>query len=117
MPGRAGPRKKKCARKVHRDAKTKHYVKDVDQIHEELQKAEGEPKAPSRKRPLDVDLPGLGQFYCAETDRHFISQEALDAHMRSKAYKKRCKELKETPYSHREAEAASGKGPPDKGYG
>ncbi|KAJ1632190.1 zinc finger domain protein [Pavlovales sp. CCMP2436] len=116
MGGQAGPKKKKCSRKVHRDNKTRHYVKDVDQIHEELAQETAEP-ARKRKRPIDPDLPGLGQFYSAETDRHFISQEALDAHKRTKPYKKRAKELLKTPYGHLEADFAAGKGAPDKGYG
>jgi bud site selection protein 20 len=114
MAGQAGPKKKKCTKKVHRDNKTRHYIKDVDQIHEEL--AQEQTIGAKRKREIDPDLPGLGQFYCAETDRHFISQEALDTHKRTKTYKKRCKVLRETPYSKLEAELASGKGMPDKGY-
>lgn len=116
MPGRAGPRKKKCVKKVHRESKTKNYVKDVDQIHDELAKESSDPSR-KRERPVDPDLPGLGQYYCAETDRHFISQDALDAHMRSKAFKKRRKELEKEPFSQLEAELAAGKGMPDKGYG
>mmetsp|Transcript_3843 Transcript_3843/g.9943 ORF Transcript_3843/g.9943 Transcript_3843/m.9943 type:complete len:117 (+) Transcript_3843:25-375(+) len=116
MPGRAGPRKKKSAKKVHHASKTKNYVKDVDQIHDELAKETAEPSR-KRARPIDPELPGLGQYYCAETDRHFISQEALDAHKRSKAFKKRCKELEKEPFTHHDAALAAGKGPPDHGYG
>ena len=116
MAGQAGPKKKKCCKKVHRESKTRHYVKDVDQIHDELAVATSEPSK-KRKRPIDPDLPGLGQFYSAETDRHFISQEALDQHKRTKPYKKRIKELQKTPYSQLEANLAAGKGMPDKGYG
>lgn len=116
MAGQAGPKKKKCSKKVHRDNKTRHYVKDVDQIHEELAQETADP-ARKRKRPIDPDLPGLGQYYCAETDRHFVSQDALDAHKRTKSFKKRSRELEKTPYSHLEANFAAGRGAPDKGYG
>lgn len=57
----------------------------------------------------DPDLPGGGLYYCHETGRHFMSQDALDQHRRGKAYKKRVKELlKGDPYSQSEAEAAAG---------
>lgn len=42
--------------------------------------------------------------------RHFIDEQALDKHIRSKAHKKRLRELKEPAYTHAEAEAAGGLG-------
>lgn len=76
MAGQAGPKKKKCCKKVHRDSKTRHYVKDVDQIHDELAAESSEPSK-KRKRPIDPDLPGLGQFYSAETCHTGIGEDIL----------------------------------------
>ena len=53
-------------------------------------------------------LPGGGRFYCQETAKHFINATALADHKKTKAFKKRCKELKKTPYSQAEADAAAG---------
>jgi hypothetical protein len=98
----------------------------VDQIHYEIKAG---PKAMKYidngiQRPLpetdengfgDVDLPAGGAFYCPETDRHFISQHALDQHKRTKGYKKRAKELKKEPYTQKEADWAAGMAPADNG--
>ena len=60
-------------------------------------------------QPFDDDLPGCGQFYCVETARYFVDQKALDDHKKSRAYKRRVKELKEeTPFTQKDAEAAAG---------
>ena len=60
-------------------------------------------------QPFDDDLPGCGQFYCVETARYFVDQQALDDHKKSRAYKRRVKELKEeTPFTQKDAEAAAG---------
>lgn len=86
----------------------------VDQVYEDVNDAERR-EALENNQPIDFDLPGLGQHYCVETARYFISAEALAAHKRTKAYKARLKELKEKPYSQEEAEAAAGMAPPDNG--
>lgn len=57
---------------------------------------------------FDELLPGGGRFYCPETARHFINANALAAHKKTKEYKKRCRELKKTPYSQEEADRAAG---------
>jgi len=43
-----------------------------------------------------------------ETDKHFIDAKALAAHKKTRAYKKRCKELKEEKYTQESAEWAAG---------
>uniref|UniRef100_T1L2D0 Zinc finger protein 593 homolog n=1 Tax=Tetranychus urticae TaxID=32264 RepID=T1L2D0_TETUR len=58
----------------------------------------------------DDDFPGQGLFPCQACSRHFIDEQALDKHIRSKAHKKRLRELKEPAYTHAEAEAAGGLG-------
>lgn len=65
---------------------------------------------------LDDDLPAMGQHYCVPCGRYFISSEALDTHMRTKAHKKRCKELAgPAPHSQADADWAGGMGAPDNG--
>lgn len=64
-----------------------------------------------KKEPqlFDEDLPAGGQFYCVETARYFMSQDALDKHKKSKQYKQRVKELRtEAVYNQESAEAALG---------
>ncbi len=61
------------------------------------------------KQPLDVDLPALGQFYCVETGKYFVSQRALDDHKKSRFYKMRVKQLKgAAPHCQRDADLAAG---------
>ena len=64
---------------------------------------------PVPKPKFDEDLPGGGQFYCKETDRHFINAQALAAHKKSKRYRRALKQLREKIYTHDEADAAAGK--------
>lgn len=66
---------------------------------------------------VDEDLPGLGQFYCAVTGRHFESADALARHQRTKEHKRRLKRLLNdpAPHSQADADAAAGKGKPDNG--
>ena len=66
---------------------TKRRKRDVDQIQDDLTK-EVEIGHPLQFE-ADEDLPGLGQFYCTECARHFISQETLDIHKKSKIHKRR----------------------------
>ena len=86
----------RCARKPRAQAKKKKYKrnvwlcrrdKDIDQIQDELGEAEG--KGQPIKFEYDDELPGGGQFYCAETAKHFISAKALADHKKTKFYKRR----------------------------
>lgn len=54
------------------------------------------------------DLPGFGQWYCVECAKWFESETNLMKHQRSKVHKRRSKQLKEEPYTQKEAEAAVG---------
>ena len=62
-----------------------------------------------KKPAFDEDLPGGGQNYCLETDRHFITAQALAAHKRSKKFRRAVKQLSEKIYTQAEADAAAGK--------
>lgn len=58
---------------------------------------------------LNEDLPGLGQHYCVSCARYFITEKAIQEHFKTKEHKKRFKIIKnDKPYTHEEAERASG---------
>lgn len=97
-----------------RNRRKRTLARAVDQIHEDL----ADPMRAEVLRtdqPIDFDLPGMGQHYCVECARYFISADVLSQHKRTKKHKIRLKELKEKPYSQAEADAASGMAPPDNG--
>ena len=79
----------------------------MDQIFDDVNKIAEDGATPTP--PYDEDLPGGGQFYCVETGRHFTDQRGLDDHKKSRAYKRRVKELKEEKqYTQTDAEVAAG---------
>lgn len=53
---------------------------------------------------------GGGEFLCVECARHFISEQTLKEHTKTKVHKRRLKQLKDDPYSQAEAEQAAGLG-------
>lgn len=68
-----------------------------------------EERSGKQQAEYNDDLPGGGQFYCVETGRHFTNQRALDAHKKTRGYKRRVKELRaERQFTQREAEWAAG---------
>lgn len=68
-----------------------------------------EPAVDPSTAEFDPELPGGGRFYCVETARYFVSQDALDKHKLSKQFKKRCKELeREQNYTQESALNALG---------
>ena len=69
---------------------------------------EYDPSLVGEKVKFNEDLPGGGLYYCIESGRHFANQKALDAHRKSKRFKKRLKKLKEKQYTQEEADAAGG---------
>merc|ERR1712048_992032 len=44
-----------------------------------------------QNQPIDLEKPGMGQYYCIITDRYFNSAKAHEAHLRSKSYKQKVK--------------------------
>lgn len=107
--------KKKGARSKNKKYKRAVWLsnrdKDIDQIQDEFEKAQ-ETGVPVEQRLVpqyDDELPGGGQFYCAETARHFIDAKALADHKKTKFYKRRCRELKQEKYTQETAELAAGK--------
>ncbi|AFN82497.1 U1-like Zn-finger-containing protein [Encephalitozoon romaleae SJ-2008] len=74
--------------------------KGIDQVKSQVE---------SRKRvEYDPELPGGGQFYCYECDRHFISEDVLIGHRKSSLHRKRIKEVREPAHSQKDAEWAVG---------
>lgn len=108
----------KANKAFRRQFRTCSRAKDIDQIQEELERqAQGLKPSPLvtevENYSDDEELPGGGKFFCQGCDKHFINQSTLDIHVKTKNHKKRMKLLKETPYTHKEAEAAGGVGSND----
>lgn len=82
--------------------------KDRDQIQDEMEKNVEKAGVAQPVIPYDDELPGGGQFFCQETDMHFIDAKALADHKKSRFYKRRCKALKEEKYTQESAEWAAG---------
>ncbi|GJJ73854.1 bud site selection protein 20 [Entomortierella parvispora] len=95
----------KGIRDIQRKYRTKRYMRDLDQIHGDIQP---ENAAKFEKPELDPELPGLGQFYCIPCAKHHINKVSLEEHQKGKIHKKRVKLLKEEPYTQAEADAAAG---------
>ncbi|KAG0229678.1 hypothetical protein B0O80DRAFT_397589 [Mortierella sp. GBAus27b] len=95
----------KGIRDIQRKYRTRSYMRDIDQIHDDIQP---ENAAKFEKPELDPELPGMGQFYCIACAKHYINKESLMEHERGKIHKKRLKVLKDAPYSQEEADAAAG---------
>lgn len=74
--------------------------KGIDQIKEQVES--------HREVEYDPDLPGCGQSYCYECDRHFVSDDVLVQHRRSRQHKRRVKEAKDVAHSQKDAEWAVG---------
>ncbi|KAJ3149172.1 Bud site selection protein 20 [Geranomyces variabilis] len=90
-------------RDIKRAKRTRARVKDLDQIHDDLAKP-----AQYENLPEDADLPGMGQHYCLQCARFFTTAASLVDHYKTKIHKRRLKELKEGPYTQKDAEAAAG---------
>jgi bud site selection protein 20 len=103
--------KKKGARSKIKKYKRKVWLcnrdKDIDQIQDELEQANETGKS-ANTFEYDDELPGVGQFYCAECAKHFIDSEALSKHKKTKFHKRRVKDLKQEKYTQSTAEWAGG---------
>ena len=129
-----GPKQKKPGsrskiKKYKRSCSTKHRAKDIDQIQDEIKlaKSKGDKNLTSLQQvDFDEDLPGGGQFYVWETNRHFADERSMKEvrrrqnvsrrrapnseytltrfacrllqHKRTREYKRRVKQLKEEKY-------------------
>ncbi|KAH8653325.1 hypothetical protein BX600DRAFT_440409 [Xylariales sp. PMI_506] len=86
--------------------KTRRKTRDLDQIKADLLS----PKhlAQWKETKASEDLPGLGRWYCVECAKWFETESSLVIHRKGKPHKRRVKQLKEEPYTQKEAEAAIG---------
>lgn len=86
--------------------KTRRHTRDLDQIHADISSKKHLQQYHDTKVP--EDLPGLGEWYCIECAKWFESETNLSKHSKGKPHKRRVRQLKEEPYSQKEAEAAIG---------
>jgi bud site selection protein 20 len=71
----------------------------LDQVYTEIHAPKFEEvRVRTQTKPLDEALPGLGQFYCMTCARYFVSVQMQEEHNRTKAHKRRIKELRHVPY-------------------
>jgi len=90
---------KKKMRSVFKSNKLQNVAKPIDEVYDEIHAPKFEEvRVRTREKPLDESLPGLGQFYCMSCARHFVSAVSLDTHSKTKAHKRRIKELRHKPY-------------------
>lgn len=59
----------------------KRRGKDMDEIHEDLKP---EKYAKLIDQPIDLDLPGDGQFYCVQCSRYFLDAATIEKHKKTK---------------------------------
>lgn len=88
------------------DRKTRKHTRDLDQIHADLLSKRHLQQHLESKAP--EDLPGFGEWYCIECAKHFESELNYAKHAKGKPHKRRVRQMKEEPYSQKEAEAAVG---------
>ncbi|KAF6818404.1 C2H2 finger domain-containing protein [Colletotrichum plurivorum] len=86
--------------------KTRRKTRDVDQIKSDMLSPRHLRQWKDTK--ASEDLPGLGLHYCVECAKWFETEISLVGHRRGKPHKRRVKQLKEEPYTQKEAEAAIG---------
>lgn len=86
--------------------KTRRSTRGLDQAHADVASKKHLQRHLETHAP--EDLPGFGQHYCVECAKFFESQANLDKHVKGKPHKRRLRQLKEDPYSQKEAEAAVG---------
>ncbi|KAL7078936.1 hypothetical protein ACQ4LE_001060 [Meloidogyne hapla] len=67
--------------------------KDLDEIREIMDRPEK--LAKMQNQPRDEDLPGAGQSYCVECDRHFVNDRVREKHKKTKVHKQQVKRLEE----------------------
>ncbi|KAI1385332.1 uncharacterized protein F4822DRAFT_341586 [Hypoxylon trugodes] len=87
-------------------SKTRRKTRDLDQIKADLRS----PKhlAQYKNTKASEDLPGLGKWYCTECAKWYETEVSLVVHRKGKPHKRRVKQLREEPYTQKEAEAAIG---------
>lgn len=88
--------------------KTRRKTRDLDQIKADLLSPRH--LSQHKETKLVEDLPGLGRWYCVECAKWYDTETNLVVHRKGKPHKRRVKQLREAPYTQKEAEAAVGLG-------
>src|ERR1700712_1892608 len=99
MPAIRGPQSKSKARRHA-------AVRGLDLVHADLHSKKHLEQHLSSK--AFEELPGGGLWYCVECATHYESEPNFVKHQKGKPHKRRVRQLKEEPYTQKEAEAAAG---------
>ncbi|RYO79087.1 hypothetical protein DL764_010052 [Monosporascus ibericus] len=94
--------------------KTRRKTRDLDQIKADLQSSKH--LAQYRETKASEGLPGLGKWYCTECAKWFETEVSLVVHKKGKPHKRRVKQLREEPYTQKDAEAAVGLATDNEGH-
>jgi bud site selection protein 20 len=86
--------------------KTRRMTRGLDEVHTDL--ASKKHLQDHKDTHAPEDLPGFGQWYCVECAKWFESETNLVKHAKGKRHKRRVRDLKDEPYTQKEAEAAVG---------
>ncbi len=67
--------------------KTRRHLRGLDQVKADIQ----DPKHLAQYKATrdNVDLPGLGQYYCVECAKWFEDDNAVTTHLKGKNHKRR----------------------------
>jgi len=96
----------KVVRGSNSKKKTRRHTRDLDQVAADVKSKKHLQQYLDTKSP--EDLPGFGQFYCTPCAKWYESETNFAKHEEGKPHKRRLRQLKEEPYSQKEAEAAVG---------
>ena len=107
----AGPQRRKANlaknKQNNKACKTKRYIRDIDQIVEDLQPQNLLKIYQKHQKPQE-ELPGLGQYYCVFCARYFVEGNSLESHNKTKDHRKRVKESLIAPYTIKDSRAYGG---------
>ncbi|KAK4549048.1 hypothetical protein LTR36_007504 [Oleoguttula mirabilis] len=99
MPAIRGPQSKSKARRHA-------AVRGLDLVHADLHSKKHLQQYQDTK--AFEELPGGGLWYCVECAMYYESETNFGKHKKGKPHKRRVRQLKEEPYTQKEAEAAAG---------
>lgn len=86
--------------------KTRRKTRDIDQVAADLLSPRHLELFHETKDA--VDLPGLGQHYCIPCAKWFDTEYNLTTHRKSKPHRRQLKQLRDGPYTHKDASEVAG---------
>ncbi|KAK4187826.1 hypothetical protein QBC35DRAFT_497732 [Podospora australis] len=86
--------------------KTRRKTRDIDQIAADLLSPRHLEQFKDTKAA--EDLPGLGRHYCIPCAKWFDTEYTLIAHKKGKPHRRQLKQLKDGPYTHKDANEVAG---------